>query len=134
MKKMISTEERELLTRNFYEPYGITITEDMWNEDEQSYEVVFDKFVPASFYVLTDSSSLKHPEGMLRIKAPFSLIVNGNYESTIYADYCTPQHYDENGKYQLGEINVSGGLSRGNNYYMLIGQILFYNFYSNEDI
>ena len=133
MKKMISTEERELLTRNFYVPYCLEITEDMWNEEDQSYKVVFDKFVPASFFVKTKTSTLKHPEGMLSIYAPFSLIVNGNYETAIYADACTPQHYAK-GKLQLGYVLISGGLNGGNNYYMLIGQTLFFNFFANEDI
>lgn len=132
MKKMISTEERELLSRNLYEPYHLEITEDMWNEDEQAYEVVFDKFVPAAFRVWTDTKTLKHPEGMLRIKAPFSVIVNGNHESTVYTDYCNPQHWTTQG-YMIGSVNISGGLS-GDCYYMFIGQFLFFNFTANEDI
>ena len=133
MKKMISTEERELLSRNLYEVYNLIITEDMWNEYEQAYEVVFDKFVPATFYVLTDKASLKHPEGMLRIKGPFSVIVNGKNDSTIYADYCMPQRWTSEG-YVLGEVNISGGLSGDNNYYMLIGQALFFNFFAHTDL
>ena len=132
MKKMISTEERELLSRNLYEPYHLEITEDMWNEYEQAYEVVFDKFVPAAFCVWTDAETLKHPDGMLRIRAPFSAIVNGKFESTVYADYCTPQQWTLNG-YKIGEVNISGGLS-GRCYYMFIGQFLFFNFETNEDI